>query len=49
MRENYKMGKSGSTSKNAVYQHYLDMCQEKGIEPSISATYFGYGKLEPEL
>ena len=43
MRENYKMGKSGSTSKNAVYQHYLDMCSEKGIEPSISATYFGYG------
>lgn len=41
LRENYKMGKSGSTSKNAVYQHYLDMCQEKGIEPSISATYFG--------
>jgi hypothetical protein len=45
LRENYKMGKSGSTSKNTVYQHYLDMCQEKGIEPSISATYFGCGKL----
>jgi len=41
LRENYKVGKSGSTSKNAVYQHYLDMCKEKGIHPSISATYFG--------
>jgi hypothetical protein len=42
LRENYKVGKSGSTSKNAVYQHYSDMCQERGIEPSINATYFGY-------
>jgi hypothetical protein len=36
------VGKSGSTSKNAVYQHYSDMCSERGIEPSINATYFGY-------
>lgn len=41
LRENYKVGKSGSTSKNAVYQHYSDMCSERGIEPSINATYFG--------
>ncbi len=42
LRENYKVGKSGSTSKNAVYQHYSDMCSERGIEPAINATYFGY-------
>jgi len=43
LRENYKVGKNGSVSKNSVYQHYFDSCQEKGIEPVISATYFGYG------
>jgi hypothetical protein len=41
LRENYKVGKNGSVSKNSVFQHYYDACQDKGIEPVISATYFG--------
>jgi hypothetical protein len=41
LREHYKVGKSGSVSKNSVYQHYYDACQEMGIEPLLSATYFG--------
>jgi len=41
LRENYKLGKNGSVSKNSVYQHYLDMCKEKGLEPWISPMYFG--------
>jgi hypothetical protein len=41
LRDNYRFGKSGSISKNSVYQHYLDECRGRGLETDINQTYFG--------
>jgi hypothetical protein len=41
LRDHYRLGKSGSISKNSVYMLYLEACQARGLETDINSTFFG--------
>jgi hypothetical protein len=41
LRANYRVGTNGFTSKRDVFNHFMRVCKNKGVEPKISHTFFG--------